>query len=142
MGRSSTMIYRYWSILVNKNKQVNVINSNIIYFLDIFHLISILYYGKDSGFSPVITAHDCFGTLPNKLENLSFIVRKEFIIQYLQEDFLILFDNRVRQYIRDYNYLIDGNKIFTDENTYEIPKLLKLDTLDLKEIESSTYMIT
>lgn len=129
------MVIREWTNLTDKRKQVNAIIPNIIHSLDASHLISVLCSSIDSNFNPVITVHDCFGTLPNRLEKLSFTVRKEFILQYVQEDFLKVFDNRIRQYITDNNYLIDGDEVI-NKHKYKIPPLPKLGSLDLKQIEN------
>lgn len=141
-GKNTTMVFREWSNLVDKQKQVNAIIPNIIHSLDASHLISVLCKSKNLDFYPVITVHDCFGTLPNKLDKLSFIVRKEFVLQYIKEDFLVTFDNRIRQFIIDNNYSIVDNKVITEKNKYNFPILPKLGNLNLKDIERAVYMIT
>jgi len=53
---------------LDKLKQTNAIIPNIILSLDAkrTHLINLVNKYQDQGFAPIITIHDCFGTLPNK----------------------------------------------------------------------------
>ena len=41
---------------------------NIIHSLDATHLINLINKSHDQGFTPIITVHDCFGTLPNNMK--------------------------------------------------------------------------
>lgn len=114
------MVIREWTNLTDEQKQVNDIIANIIHSLDASHLISVVCSCSDTNFKPVITVHECFATLPNKLENLSFIIRKEFLLQYTKEDFLNRLNNRIRQYITDNNYSIKGDEVITSKGIYKI----------------------
>jgi DNA-directed RNA polymerase len=75
----------------NKNKtatskQVQAIIPNIIHSLDASHLINLINTAINKNFTPIISVHDCFGTHPNKMDELSFLVKKEFITLYTKEN--------------------------------------------------------
>jgi DNA-directed RNA polymerase len=99
-------------------------------------------------FGPIVSIHDCFGTHPNKMAELEFRVKKEFVLLYTQENFLETFHNRIIQSIIDNKYKIleeNNEKFVVFENTVNkklsIPNLPELGKLDLEKIIHSKYMI-
>jgi DNA-directed RNA polymerase len=133
---------------LDKLKQTNAIIPNIIHSLDATHLINLINKSLDLGFSPIITVHDCFGTHPNKMDELAFMVRKEFILLYSQDNFLETYHNRLIQSIKDNNYEVvfneeeQANYIINIDNLIKIPNIPKLGKLDLHKIIESKYMIS
>jgi len=51
------------------------------------HLINLINSADFKKFSPIITVHDCFGTHPNKLNTLSYNVKKEFVFNLFHRSF-------------------------------------------------------
>lgn len=76
---------------LNKQKQIQGILPNVIHSLDSAHLINLILEANMSDIKPILTIHDCFGTSPNQMELLDFIVKKTFIALYSQYDFLMKF---------------------------------------------------
>ena len=74
------------------------------------------------------------------MENLFFLLKKEFILLYTTEDFLNKFHNRIIQSITDNSYTIIDNKIIlypcdvNHSKNLTIPNLPKLGKLDLDKI--------
>jgi len=129
-GRTQKMVIREWTKQVDKKKQVEGIIPNIIHSLDANHLINIINSSEVNKGTPIISVHDCFGTLPSKMGNLEHTVKKEFILLYTDYKFLELFHNRILQSIIDNNYEIfekDENKfiILTEKNKKLIARLTK-----------------
>jgi len=97
---------------------------------------------------PIITIHDCFGTHPNKLEELSFLVKREFVLLYTQSHFLENFHDRIIQAIKDNQYIIYEDKendvqfVRINRKINVIPSVPKLGNLDLQNILDSKYMIS
>jgi DNA-directed RNA polymerase len=97
---------------------------------------------------PIITIHDCFGTLPNKMADLEFMVKKEFVLLYSEPKFLETFHNRIIQNLKDNNLSIETcektgeMRILLDEGVLYIPKLPTLGKLDLEKIINAKYMIS
>ena len=60
-------------------KQRSAIIPNIIHSLDAAHLINIINNANKDGFKPVISVHDCFGTHPNKMFELSQRIKRAII---------------------------------------------------------------
>jgi len=147
-GKTRSMILREWTEKLDKIKQVQAVIPNIIHSLDATHLINLLNYADDNKFKPIITIHDCFGTHPNKLEELSFMVKKEFVLLYTQSNFLENFHDRIIQAIKDNQYIIYKDKeigeqfVRINRKTYIIPQVPKLGSLDLQNILESKYMIS
>ena len=152
-NKTKKMVLREYLDKMDKQKQCNAIIPNIIHSLDSTHLINLINNAFDQGFSPLITIHDCFGTHPNNMENLIFMVKKEFILLYSQEDFLKTFHDRIIQSIKDNNFNIifndtsleGGNNYILHNESFKlikIPKIPKLGQLDLERIIESKYMIT
>ena len=150
-GRRKKIVYREWTNIMNKIKQNQACIPNIIHSLDATHLIKIILKAIDDDFSPIITVHDCFGTHPNKMGELEFRVKKEFVLLYTQENFLDTFHNRIIQSILDNKHAIiteDGKQfVFLYDSKIdfyykeEIPSIPKLGKLDLEKIIHSKYMI-
>lgn len=143
---SKTVILRRKTSLLNKQKQIQAIIPNVIHSLDASHLINFINTAISNKFSPVISIHDCFGTHPNKIEELTFLVKKEFILLYTNPGYLTLYEKRVIQSLKDNNF-----KIFTDQFEKQyikpyrtkmyIPIAPKPDKLEIENILSSKYMI-
>lgn len=142
---------------IDKLKQSNAIIPNIIHSLDATHLINLINKSVDIGFAPIISVHDCFGTHPNKMDELAFMVKKEFILLYSQDNFLITYHNRLIQSIKDNKYEVIYNAsaqgidrgeeekfyyVINNDNLIKIPNVPKLGELDLKKIIESKYMIS
>jgi len=142
------MVIKEYLNETDKLKQSNAIIPNIIHSLDASHLINVINTNFDQNYDPIITVHDCFGTHPNKMEHLTYRVKKEFIILYSQQNFLETFHNRILQSIRDNNFEIIFNKeenknyVIFNEELIKISNTPKLGELDLKKIIDSRYMIS
>lgn len=128
-------------------KQQQAIIPNIIHSLDASHLINLIKTSSEENFRPLITIHDCFGTLPNKMGELDWKVRKEFVLLYTDSKFLNDFHQRFIQSITDNQFVIktENNKfyiILENNEKIEIPSIPKLGELDIKNIMNSKYMIS
>lgn len=132
-------------------KQVQAIIPNIIHSLDASHLINIINTADSNNFKPIITVHDCFGTHPNKMEELSYLVKKEFISLYLTENFLKKFHKKILESITDNNIeifkdkgtnKISKNYVLIKGTKYNIPDLPAQGNLKLHDIIESKYIIT
>lgn len=110
-GKTKKIILRETMETMDKGKQTQAIIPNIIHSLDATHLMSIINSANSLGFKPVLTIHDCFGTLPNKMADLELSVKKEFIETYKNEDFLNKFHDRILQTLEDNQFLVKGNKV-------------------------------
>ena len=147
-GKTKSMVLREWTDNLDKGKQIQAIIPNIIHSLDASHLINLLCLAENEKFKPIISIHDCFGTHPNKLEDLSFMVKREFVLLYTRSNFLQTFQKRILQSIKDNQYLIEDDKenksqfIILNRKKHYIPEIPKLGSLDLKNILESRYMIT
>jgi len=74
---------------------------------------------------PIITNHDCFGTLPNNVKNLEIIVKKMFIELYSKENFLEKFYLIQIESIIDNNYLIINKKETKKNILNKLEKIFK-----------------
>jgi len=123
---------------MDKLKQSNAIIPNIIHSLDATHLINLINNSVDIGFAPIISVHDCFGTHPNKMDELAFMVKKEFVLLYSQDNFLETYHNRLIQSIKDNNFEVvfsiedKCNYIFNNDDLIKIPNVPKLGEWYLK----------
>jgi DNA-directed RNA polymerase len=72
--------------------------------MDASHLILILnkISQPSNTISPVISIHDCFGTLPNNMIDLESLVKKEFINLYSKQDFLEKFNSDLLAILEKY----------------------------------------
>lgn len=156
-GKTKKIVIRENEDKLDKTKQSQAIIPNIIHSLDASHLINLILSAQKDNFQPIISVHDCFGTLPNKMKNLDFRVKKEFIDLYSQSQFLSNFHQRFIQNIKDNQFdiiekegkslvVIDKgrNKRLFDIQPYEfleIPQLPQEGNLKLENIIKSKYMI-
>jgi len=146
--QSKKMIIRETLNELDRVKQTNAIIPNIIHSLDATHLINLINKAQDQGFSPIITVHDCFGTHPNKMDELAFMVKREFVLLYSQDNFLETYQNRLIQSIKDNKYEVifneeeKSNYVYNNDNLIKIPNTPKLGVLDLQKIVDSKYMIS
>ena len=142
------LLYKQRTGEIDKFKQQQSIIPNIIHSLDASHLVTLINIAKKDNFGPIITIHDCFGTLPAYMAELEQRVRKEFILIYSNENFLEAFHKNILYTIESNNYKIitkfNGNKkiVLESGEILNLPKLPKLGELDLKNIVNATYMIT
>jgi DNA-directed RNA polymerase len=92
--------------IVDRRKQVESIIPNVIHSLDASHLMFVIRECINSNILPIITVHDCFGTLPNQMFNLEQVVKKQFVVLYTKENFLNKFHKKLLESIEDNNYII------------------------------------
>ena len=78
---------------------------NLIHSLDASHLMNLINKANDVNFANIITVHDCFGTLPNNVENLRQLVTAEFVEIYSNQNFLNKFHERVLQAFSDHHFI-------------------------------------
>lgn len=147
-NQSKKMVIRESLNEIDRLKQTNAIIPNIIHSLDATHLINLINKAQDIGFAPIITVHDCFGTHPNKMDELAFMVKKEFILLYSQDNFLETYHNRLIQSIKDNKFEVIFNEedkfyyVINNDYWIKIPNVPKLGELDLQKIIDSKYMIS
>lgn len=146
-GSSKTVVLREKVEIIDKSKQIQAIIPNVIHSLDASHLINLINSAINEKLYPVITVHDCFGTHPNKINQLTFLVKKEFVLLYTNPGYLTLFENRLIQSLKDNNYQIytdKGGKMFVKPHRtkYYIPIAPKLGKLEICKIFDSKYIIT
>jgi len=89
--------------------------------MDASHLILILNKNK---ISPIISIHDCFGTLPNNMIDLENLVKLEFINLYSKNNFLEKFHS-------DLMVILEKNKITYEVNKTEHKVYIYLNNSDL-----------
>ncbi len=92
--------------VVDRRKQVESIIPNVIHSLDASHLMFVIKECISSSILPIITVHDCFGTLPNQMFHLEQVVKKQFVYLYTKENFLQKFHKKLLESIEDNNYII------------------------------------
>jgi DNA-directed RNA polymerase len=131
---------------LNKSKQKNAVIPNIIHTLDASHAYSIIMEANKSGGGDVISIHDCFGCHPNRMSDIHHIVRKTFVLQYTNFDFLNDFRELLINHIKLNNYeiveKINQTILIYDNKEYVIPNTPKLGEFDIKQIEGSSYIIS
>lgn len=88
----------------DKAKQIQGIIPNIIHSLDASHIMGLIKNANKDKFTPIITIHDCFGTLPNKMGELEHRVKKEFVLLYTRNKFLSDYHKRFIQSLKDNNF--------------------------------------
>lgn len=150
-GQTRELIIRTSTDILNKKKQSLAIIPNIIHSLDASHLHSIILDAKKKCNHNILSIHDCFGTHPNDMNKLLQRIRKTFILQYSNENYLIKFRDRIVQSISDNNYNIvnkndksyveihNGNK---ETKLLLIPDAPILRDYDLNLIKDASYMIS
>lgn len=144
-NKSKTNIVRVVTDKTDSIKQRNSIIPNIIHSLDASHLINLIEEYSKIEDTPVITVHDCFGTLPNMVDVLLFRLKEEFVYLYTNSEFLTTFEKRLIQNIVDNNYSIlkkGSNRYVILHNNEHIliPKAPISKTLDFNEVMKSKYM--
>lgn len=96
----------------------------------------------------IITVHDCFGTHPNNLMNLADIVKKEFIKNYADSDFLDKFHSVNLNMILTHNYTICKSKdnirdcVKLGKIELIIPEKPRIGKLNIDDIKFSKHLIT
>ena len=144
-GKVKKLVIKENTNKLNNIKQAQAIIPNIIHSLDATHLMYIINSAEKDNFKPIITVHDCFGTLPNLMGKLEHNVKKQFIILYSQSNFLDNFHQRFIQNIIDNQFEIISKNgkdyVIFENNLFEIPEKPKLGELDLENIINSNYMI-
>ena len=82
------------------------------------------------------------------MDELAFMVKKEFVLLYSQDNFLETYHNRLIQSIKDNNYKVIYNEekkcnfVINSFNLIRIPAYPILGKLDLQKIVESKYMIS
>ena len=144
-GKTKKLVIKENTNKLNNVKQAQAIIPNIIHSLDATHLMYIINSAEKNNFTPIITVHDCFGTLPNLMGKLEHDVKKQFILLYSQNNFLDNFHQRFIQNIIDNQFEIKNiegkDYVIFEEKKLEIPEKPKLGELDLENIINSKYMI-
>ena len=154
-GKSKKMVLKDWKNEIDTIKQVNAIIPNIIHSLDASHLVNLINTAINNKFTPILGVHDCFGTHPNRMDYLSYEVKKEFILLYSNPTFLESFHNRLIQSIKDNNFIIEKDTSSKGLNTsaastdivivgnkkLKVPTPPRLGKLEIKNIINSKYMI-
>jgi DNA-directed RNA polymerase len=107
--------------------------------------MNVILEGYRNNTSPIITIHDCFGTLPNQMEYLSNIIRNEFIKLYTQDDFLNKYHENVYRAIKDNNIEIhnkDGEDYVKVKNSkLVIPSKPQKGSFDLSRTHKALYLV-
>jgi len=98
LGKNRTAVIRKWTTDKDSRREVQAIIPNIIHSLDASHL-TLIINRWDKYILPI---HDCFGTHPNDMINLSEIVRNCFVSLYSSKDFLHKIDKKFRDNLIDY----------------------------------------
>ena len=121
-GKIKTVVLNKKLDKTNTRAQTQAIIPNIIHSMDSAHLILILnkIVNQNNLNNPVISIHDCFGTLPNNMISLENLVKLEFINLYSKKEFLENFNN-------DLINILDKNKIYYEINKLEHKVYIYLD---------------
>jgi DNA-directed RNA polymerase len=121
-GKTKTVVLNKKLDKTNTRAQTQAIIPNIIHSMDSAHLILILnkIVNQNNTNNPVISIHDCFGTLPNNMISLENLVKLEFINLYSKKEFLENFNN-------DLINILDKNKIYYEINKLEHKVYIYLD---------------
>ncbi len=139
LGKNRTAVLRKWTENKDCKREVQAIIPNIIHSLDASHL-TMLINKWDKNILPI---HDCYGTHPNDMINLSELVRETFVLLYSNNDFLKNIDTKFRNNLKDYKVktiLKDGEElveIMISRNKFKylpLPILPKYGNLDLNDI--------
>jgi DNA-dependent RNA polymerase len=127
--------------VVDRRKQVESIIPNVIHSLDASHLMFVIRECINSNILPIITVHDCFGTLPNQMFHLEQVVKKQFVYLYTKENFLNKFHKKLLDSIEDNNYIIfkKGERKGRKDKIIELLKTF--DNANIKKSSSTTGKI-
>jgi len=160
-GKQKTIVLKRKLNETNARAQTQAILPNIIHSMDASHLILIL--NKSNKISPIISIHDCFGTLPNNMIDLENLVKYEFINLYSKDNFLEKFHSDLMDILEKnkINYEVNRNehKVYIFLNNYDLTlnsnksRKKKLEPLwfwlppqdgdlNLEQIKDSNYLIT
>jgi len=120
-GQQKTVILKRKLDQTDTRIQTQAILPNIIHSMDASHLILILNKNK---ISPIISIHDCFGTLLNNMIDLENLVKLEFISLYSKNNFLEKFHS-------DLMDILEKNKIQYEVNKNEHKVYIYLNNSDL-----------
>lgn len=148
-GKTRKLIIKYNEKKIDNIKQAQALIPNVIHSLDAAHLINLINSADDDNFKPLITIHDCFGTLPNKMSDLEYRVKKQFILIYLDQKFITDFHNRFIQALK-YNHFeiteeegefyVYNKEVLTER--IKLPSIPVMGELDIEKIIKSRYLIT
>lgn len=111
---------------VRKEKSANGISPNFVHSLDAAHLMLTVNASVSENITQVALVHDSFGCLAADASRWNEIIREQFARLYT--DFDVLGEVRA-QALKD----------ITQANAHRIPEVPARGTLDIKEIENSTY---
>ena len=159
-GKQKTVVLKRKLDQTDTRVQTQAILPNIIHSMDASHLILILNKNK---ISPIISIHDCFGTLPNNMIELENLVKLEFISLYSKTNFLEKFhsdlievlnknkinyeinksENKVYIYLNNSDLTLNSNKSkkkILEPLTFWLPP--QDGNLILEQIKESNYLIT
>lgn len=144
-GVAKEIHYLKYSDEMSKVKQKNAIIPNVIHSLDASHAYSIILESSKNMGKNVISIHDCFGSHPNDMAEIHHIVRKTFILQYTENDFLKEFRERIINLIKldDHEIIEEDNKttLIYNNKKYIIPNTPELGKFELQKIRESRYII-
>lgn len=108
----------------DKAKQIQGIIPNIIHSLDASHIMGLIKNANKDKFTPIITIHDCFGTLPKKkkMGELEHRVKKEFGLLYTRNNFLSDYHKRFIQSLKDNNFKLikENGTLFVLYDNYKL----------------------
>lgn len=151
-GKNRKMVLRESTKELDTIKQTQAIIPNIIHSLDANHILILINNCKKQDFYPIITIHDCFGTLPNKMLQLESRIKNDFILLYTNDHFLQKFHDKTLESIKDNQFeiiAIKNSETGSIENYVEfmgqdlrIPDKPKMGKLDLQNLRSSNYMVS
>lgn len=139
-GKRRKFVLRMPNKDIDKRKQVNAIIPNIIHSLDASHLFKVIDLFILNDINPFISIHDCFGSHPNNIEKMSYLVKVCFVDMYTKIDFLDSFHNDVIKNIMDY-YEVKDNKVLFNNKLINIPTKPNIGILKLINILDSKYII-
>jgi DNA-directed RNA polymerase len=125
--------------VVDRRKQVESIIPNVIHSLDASHLMFVIKECINTNILPIITVHDCFGTLPNQMFHLEQVVKKQFVHLYTNENFLNKFHKKLLDSIEDNNYIIfkKGERKGRKEKIMELLRIF--DSANIKKKKKKWY---
>jgi DNA-directed RNA polymerase len=109
--------------LINHSKQINGFTPNFIHSLDASNIAILADKICKSGDFDILTIHDCFGTIANKVDTLSHLVKESFISIYGDDKFINKFhDNVMNNVLNTYSITDDKeNVIDVDGDLVKIP---------------------